>query len=421
MKNKQTLSAVVGNIMEFYDFIIYAYLAKYISTNFFNTKDEITTLLITFSVFASGYLTRPIGSILFGYIGDTIGRKKALIISISIITAATFCIGLLPSYSQIGIAAPLLLVVLRLTQGLAVSGEEGGAAVYLSEANNFNGAGILGSLILGSAYFGVLIGACVCLGVTTYLTDTQMYDFGWRLPFIFSLILGAIAIKYRLQGIETLHLHEKKPHTKLSAILQETFVDNIRQIITLTLLVSSLAIPIYLYTVFLPNYIMKVLAISVQESLRYSVLSLLALCFFVPASGWLSEKVSYEKMFRYGCIASVILGYPIFIVMTSGNIVLLIISQCLMGGIISFIAAPLFALLISRFPTNIRYTGVSFVFNTAMALFGSTAPIVAFSIMQFGDIASPGIYWSLAAIIGLLTIKILKAPEPKIEYAASFN
>lgn len=169
MKNKQTLSAVIGNIMEFYDFIIYAYLAKYIAINFFDTNNEMTTLLITFSVFASGYLTRPIGSILFGYIGDTIGRKKALVISISIITIATFSMGLLPNYSQIGIAAPLLLVILRLIQGLAVSGEEGGAAVYLSEANNFKGAGILGSLILGSAYLGS-INRCLHLSRCYYLS-----------------------------------------------------------------------------------------------------------------------------------------------------------------------------------------------------------------------------------------------------------
>ena len=158
----------------------------------------------------------------------------------------------------------------------------------------------------------------------------------------------------------------KKTHTKLSAILKETFIDNIKQIFVLTLLVSSLSVPIYLYTVFLPNYILKVLDITVQESLKYSVISLIALCFFVPTAGWLSEKTSYEKMFKYGCLLSVIAGYPLFALMTTGNIAILILTQCIMGGIIAFIAAPLFALLISRFPTNIRYTGVSFVFNTAM-------------------------------------------------------
>jgi MHS family proline/betaine transporter-like MFS transporter len=165
---------------------------------------------------------------------------------------------------------------------------------------------------------------------------------------------------------------------------------------------------------------MKILAISVQESLKYSVLSLFALCFFVPTAGWLSEKISYEKMFKYGCICSILSGYPIFYLMTSGSVIILILSQFLMGGIISFIAAPLFALLISRFPTNIRYTGVSFVFNTAMALFGSTAPVIGFTIMQFGDIASPGLYWSLSAVVGLLTLKNIKIPTHHT-LAASFN
>ena len=158
----KVFGTVFGNIAEFYNFVIYAFFHSYIAANFFPNKSHYFSLFLTFFVFLTGYITRPLGSLLFGYIGDKYSRKKALVISIALMTFTTFAIGLLPTYHSVGLLAPILLFLFRMLQGLSVSGEEGGAAVYLAEIFGKKKSGFTGALVLGSVYFGVLIACLTC-------------------------------------------------------------------------------------------------------------------------------------------------------------------------------------------------------------------------------------------------------------------
>lgn len=392
--------------MEFFDFIIYVYLSNYITKNFFPVGDRFIATTLMFSVFASGYLTRPFGAMFFGYIGDRFGRKIALIQSIILITTATACIGLLPTYETLGILAPILLVACRLLQGFAVSGEQSGAAVYLAETLNPNRIGFIGSMVLGSSYFGVLLGSLTCLLVSSYFSDQAMADFGWRLPFLLSIIFGTVSLYFRTKSAESIEFTETKLKKLLSYTpVKDTFRKHWLDLVLMILLVMGLAVPIYMYTVYVPNYISEILGFGPQKSLIFSTGGLLFLSCFVPTVGHMADKIGNEKLLLFGLSLSIFFGYPVFSLLSSGSVACVILGQFCMGVIASTIAAPIFGVLVKIFPIHLRYTGVSFVFNTSMAIFGSTVPIVSITWIEFfKNNAIPGIYLSLSGIIGIAAL-----------------
>jgi len=410
------IGALMGNIMEFFDFIIYAYLSKYIAINFFPHNNQFISKLLMFSVFASGYLTRPIGAMIFGYVGDKCGRKIALVQSILIITIATACIGLLPTYSSIKLLAPVLLIICRLIQGFAVSGEQSGVAVYLSENLGTNKNGFIGSLVLASSYFGVLLGSLVCFIVSSCLPEQSMHDFGWRIPFLLSIILGTLSLLLRINGEESLEFKIAKNSNKLSERpVYDTFSKQWKDALLMILLVMSLAVPIYMYTIYLPNYLTDTIGVCLKKSLLLSSISLCFISGLVPVVGKLSDHVGHEKILLTGLIACLIIGCPVFALLSCGQPVFIILGQFCFGVVVSFIAAPMFGVLLKVFPVHRRYTGVSFVFNTSMAVFGSTVPIISIALIEFsGNKLSPGIYLSLSSMIGIVILYITYYKDNKL-------
>jgi len=415
------IGALVGNIMEFFDFIIYAYLSKYIAINFFPHNNQFISKLLIFSVFASGYLTRPIGAVIFGYIGDKFGRKTALVQSILIITTATTCIGLLPSYNSIKLLAPILLIVCRLVQGFEVSGEQSGVAVYLSENVGINKNGFIGSLVLGSSYFGVLLGSLACFVVSFCLPEQSMNSFGWRIPFLLSIILGFLSLVLRVNGEESLEFKVAKNHNKLSEHpVYDTFSNQWKETILMILLVMSLAVPIYMYTIYLPNYLVDAIGMDLKKSLFLSTISLCFISGLVPVVGKISDQFGNEKTLLVGLIASLIIGYPIFVLLSCGQPLCVIMGQCCFGVVVSFIAAPMLGVLLKVFPVHRRYTGVSFVFNTSMAIFGSTVPVISIALIEFsGNKVFPGVYLSLSSMVGIVILYITYYKNHKLQYLKS--
>jgi MHS family proline/betaine transporter-like MFS transporter len=415
------IGALVGNIMEFFDFIIYAYLSKYIAINFFPHNNQFISKLLMFSVFSSGYLARPIGAVIFGYIGDKFGRKIALVQSIIIITLATTCIGLLPTYNSINLLAPVLLVVCRLVQGFAVSGEQSGVAVYLSENFGVHKNGFIGSLVLSSSYFGVLLGSLVCFVVSFCLSEQSMNSFGWRIPFLLSMILGVLSLVLRINGKESLEFKVAKNHNKLSEHpVYDTFSKQWKDVTLMILLVMSLSVPIYMYTIYLPNYLVDVVGIDFKKSLFLSTISLCFISGLVPVIGKISDQVGNEKTLLMGLIVGLLIGCPIFSLLSSGQSLCIILGQFFFGVMVSFIAAPMLGVLLKVFPVHRRYTGVSFVFNTSMAIFGSTVPIVCISLIEFsGNKVFPGVYLSLSSMVGIVILYTTYYKNYKLQHLKS--
>lgn len=399
---KLITGGLVGNVMEFFDFIVYVYLSKYIMANFFPHEDPFVSKLLMFSVFASGYLTRPFGAMLFGHVGDKYGRKIALIQSIVLITVATACIGLLPTYREIGVMSSLLLMLCRLIQGFAVSGEQSGVAVYLSESMGSGKNGFIGSLVLGSSYFGVLLGLVTCLAISSYLPEQDMFHFGWRIPFLLSIVLGLAALVLRVSGAESIEFKKIQTENKLSRTpVQDAFKEQWRDIVLMVFLVMGLSVPIYMYTIYIPNYISEIANFGSQKGLIFSTVALAFISILVPTVGRIADKIGNEKLLLLALSASFVLGYPVFYLLSLGTHLSVICGLLMLGIIVSSIAAPIFGVLLKVFPTQLRYTSVSFVFNTSMALFGSTVPIISISLIQyFGDRTFPGIYMALSGLIG---------------------
>lgn len=400
-ERKLVASVLIGNTMEFYDFIVFAFMSKYIASLFFPNSTQLVAYIATFGVFASGYLMRPIGGLVFGYIGDKYGRKKSLSYSIIIITIATFLIGLLPTHASIGILAPLLLTMCRLLQGFSVSGEEGGAAVYLAEMVGANRVAYAGSLVLGSAYFGVLIGSAVCLVLSLIFSADQIIAFAWRIPFFLSVALGIPSLIMRRNLIESREFtnNPKATRNPVAVLLK----DNPGKTIIDILMVASLAIPIYVFTIFIPSYLTASIHMDPIVSQVLSVISLIFLSIGVPILGKIADTYGKSKVYLSGCIFNLVAGYPIFLLLSSGDYISVISGILMLGLGLLFVAGPMFALLIANYNPNIRFTAVSFVFNTSMSIFGSVTPLAAFYLIaHFDNVRAPWLLLCAASIIGML-------------------
>ena len=342
------MGALIGNTMQFYDFTIYAFLAPQISQEFFNFKNPFLSYLIVFSVFAGGYFTRPLGSLLFGYLGDKNGRSNALSKTILLSTITTFLIGIIPGYQSIGFLSPVMLVVLRLMQGLSVSGEEGGAVVLLFEKYAFKNRGLIGSIVLSSVLAGVILGTFVC-AITSQLIARQIIgSWGWRAPFLLSLPLGiiAMALRFYLNDFKLFGLAEK--HNLLVQKPTSTlFKNHLRTIIFGVVIVSVYSVATSTLIVHFPYFLTIKAGFSHEDSL----------------------------------IIAIIAGVAIFSVITS------------------LISSAIFSILVGSFPFGVRYSGVSLAFNLSVTLFSSSTPVVLILIEKYFDTPyAPGLYISLISL-----------------------
>ncbi len=394
------LGSLIGNVMEFYDFMIFAFLAKQITSLFFPLHDKNTGLLLTLSTFAMGYISRPFGSIFFGFIGDRYGRKTALLYSILLMSIATMFIGLLPTFNTIGYLSPVLLILLRLLQGFAVSGEQGGVIVFLSETLKL-GKGFLGALMLSSVYVGVSIGAASCLTLNLVFSEQEIAEWAWRLPFFFSIFLGTISLISRLNILESTEFMQiRKDKLILKNPLKHLIKNNPKLLIKTILLIVPQTVCIYLYVVFFPNYFSNLLSSS--NTMIITTLNMIFLALLVPILGYFSDKIKPEKMFLWGCITLLIYGLLILNVSNDKNINVLISAQFLLGFVTSLISAPLFAILVESFLINSRYTGVSLTFNISTCIFGGTTPMIATALVNYYGFHALGFYLLIASLLGIV-------------------
>jgi MHS family proline/betaine transporter-like MFS transporter len=412
--NKAVLGVLIGNIMEFYDFVIYGYLSIYLGQHFFPSNDRTVSLLVTFSVFAGGYFIRPLGSIIFGHVGDTVGRKPALLYSIGLMSFSTLLMGAIPTYKQVGIIAPFILIVLRLLQGLAVSGEQGGAIVYLSEYFKMQKIGILSALMLSSVLTGVLLGSLSVVVCQTVLSENAMLIWGWRIPFCFSAILGFVSLKFRLDSIESPIFkasHQIVKQVPVINLARKNFVGCVKMF----LLSISFSVVISFHNTYLPVFYSKVPALGVNRGMMVSSLGILWIGLLSPVVGVLSEKIGYIKTVQAGCLLLSGFGYQLFLLLQHQSIFTIILAEIIFGIVIALISAPMFAIFVQNFPARSRYTGVSLTYNLGMSIFASLTPIVGIALFRWPEWQYlMGVMLSLSALGGLISLGPLFGIKLKI-------
>lgn len=390
----------LGGFLEFYDFIIYALFAVYIAANFFPAENVVTSLLATFATFSVGYLVRPIGGIVFGHFGDKFGRKKVFTITIFMMALATFAIGLVPSYKYLGIAAPIILVSLRLLQGFSVGGEIPGAITYVSESAP-QSRGYACSIIFFFLVNGISLGYIVHIILNGLLTQNQIMRWGFRLPFFIGGILGLVNYFMRRQFYESPMYQEIEKNVEkfpLGTVLKNNF----RMVFCGTMLVSLGACLIILLFLFTPAYLTKILHYH-PTNLAWigaicMILSTLLILFFGKMSDHINKKIPVIII----SLIALIIAYPIFdmYVKHAVNIwIPMLLSVLVFGSFWGFI--PI--ILAEYFPTKVRYSGVAVAYNLGFAIFGGLTPLVAISLIKFTHVLqSPSYYMMALAIMGII-------------------
>ncbi|WP_156291059.1 MFS transporter [Oceanobacillus salinisoli] len=403
---KTVFGAAIGNFIEWFDYATYAYLATIISAVFFASSNPTVALLATFAVFAVSFIVRPLGGVIWGYYGDKLGRRKVLILTVIIMSLATFTIGLIPSYASIGILAPLLLLICRLAQGFSASGEYAGASVFIAEHAPDSNRGLLVSMVPASTAAGLLLGAVTASLLEFNLSHEALHSWGWRIPFLLSGPLGlfALFIRLKLEDPDLFKEMEKEMETEEKSPMLSGIKTNWREILAAVGVVSLNAVGFYIILTYMPTYLSKELGFNSVASILTTILSLASYVLFLPLIGMLADRVGRKPVLISACLLFILLTYPIFMMLSWGG-VFAILAQILLGAILAGNDGVLATFLSEMFPTNARYSGFALSFNTSNALFGGTAPFVAtFLISITHNTYAPAFYLMGAAVIAFVSL-----------------
>jgi MFS transporter, MHS family, proline/betaine transporter len=413
------LAAAIGNVVEWYDFGLYGLLAPVLATMFFPSHDRIAALLGVYGGFAVGFAMRPIGAIVLGRIGDHRGRQFVLIVSVIIMGASTVAVGLLPSYAAIGIAAPILLIAIRLFQGFSVGGEYVGSVTYLVETAHETRRGLAGSVANLGATVGMLLGAAAGA-----LTETQVnghYQL-WRAPFFFGGVLAFIGLLLRRHlppEEEFAHVAEKrepeehrsKPES-LSARWPalEAFRVAPRTMVVCTLFTCGYGISNYITMVFLPTFGREFANISQGAALGINTAGQALALLVVPLAGWASDRwVRRRFLMAAAFLAQAALAWELFGAVVKSGVAGLWMAQLALAGLLAVMMGNEPAMLSEQFPRRFRVSGHALVLNVGIGFAGGTAPMICIALIRAsGNRLAPAAYLIAACIVSAVAALLLK-------------
>ena len=417
---KAITGASIGNAVEWFDFAIYGFLATFIAANFFPPGNETAALLNTFAIFAAAFFMRPLGGFVFGPLGDRIGRQRVLALVILLMSGSTLAIGLLPTYSAIGVAAPLLLLLLRCLQGFSAGGEYGGGAVYLAEFASDRRRGLTVTFMVWSGVLGFLIGSVTVTLLQALLPPDAMESYGWRIPFLIAGPLGIVGLYIRLRLDDTPQFAELSQTQQVATSpLREAATTAWRPILQVIGLMIIFNIGYYVVFTFLPTYFIKTLHFTKTNAfVSITIASLVALILILPLAA-LSDRIGRKPMLIAGSAGFAVLGYPLFGLLNSGSLAAAIVAHCALAAIESIYVSTAVAAGVELFATRVRYSGFSIGYNICVAGFGGTTPhVVTWLTAQTGNPVAPAYYLVAAAVISLLTVLTLREtarrPLPKL-------
>ncbi|MDF3841535.1 MFS transporter [Pseudomonas citronellolis] len=403
-------AAFMGNFVEWFDYAAYGYLAAVIAVVFFPQTDKVSGLLATFAVFALSFIVRPIGGIVWGHIGDRFGRRNALSLSILIMSGSTFCIALLPGYAQAGLAAPGLLLAIRLVQGFSASGEYAGASAFLAEYAPEGKRGFYTCLVPASTAAGLLVGSLFAAQLYAHLDSAQLHEWGWRLPFLLAAPLGLIGRYIRLHLADTPKFREmeaamEQKQGQHRAPIRELFGTHRKHLLVAVGATCLNAVAFYLILSYMPTYLSAEMGMSESDSFLASTVSLATYIGFIFLMGKLSDRFGRKTMLVAASLLFLALTVPLFRLLGDQGFAFILLIQIGFGLMLAMNDGTLPCFLAEIFPTRVRYTGFAFSFNTANALFGGTAPFIATWLISLtGNKLAPAWMLVAAAAVALLAM-----------------
>ncbi|MFZ3038858.1 MAG: MFS transporter [Polynucleobacter sp.] len=416
---KVAIAACFGTFLEWYDFLTFATLAVVFGPLFFPSSDPSTALLASLATFGVGMVVRPIGAAIFGSIGDRIGRRPVFMITITLMGVATVCVGFLPTYAQVGIWAPILLVGLRLLQGLSAGGEIGGSAVYLTEHAGDTNRGLKTSFLQLMGPLGILVSTLQIALLQGYLTPEEFLSWGWRVPFWISLILLLVAFKARMALEETpIYLQLSKTEGQSKNPLRDNLRDpeTRKRMFLLFFCISAggavLFFCVQVYTsVFLKTSV-KLPSQLVDQLSVYATVALLPLTVF---AGWLSDKIGRKPVVVSGLILGATLILPAFYLLQSNSGSITLIAGILVGlsAILALVVGPQTALLAELFPAKTRNSAATLPHNLAAGWIGGLLPLSVTWLNQYWESSIAGLWYPTIFLAGGAIVAVLYLPETK--------
>ena len=399
------IAGVVGNMLEWYDFALFGFFAAQIGAHFFPASNPTASLLAAYGTFAAGFLMRPIGGAFFGFIGDKFGRKQALLWSVLAMALPSFAIGLLPSEATIGLAAPVLLLVFRLLQGLAVGGEYMASSVFLVEGALPGKRGLMGSWSPFGCFAGTLLGSAAGLIVNTALPPNAVMAYGWRIPFLVGILVALGGIVIRRNFVE------KVPHQPpAKSPIGESFRNHWRTIIHLVLLVAGLSVGFYTTFVYSATWLKQVAGMSPKNVFEINTIAMALSLGAVLAAGALSDRFGRRPVVVVVSGLLMVVSYPVMSLMAGGQWIAVLAGQVVLALLVSAASGVLAATMAELAPWRVRCTVLSISYNFGVALLGGTTPLMAeWLISSTGHALAPAVYMAIAG--GLSFIGALMLPK----------
>lgn len=407
------IAGSIGNFIEWFEFAVYGFLATVIARNFFQLAGEapLTGLILTYASFAIAFFFRPLGAIIFGRIGDRIGRKPTLIIVLVMMTLATTAIGLVPVYASIGIAAPLILTGLRILQGLFAGGEYGGAVSLMTEFAPRGKRGLYGAWQSFTVALGLLAGAGIVALISVVLSPEELYAWGWRLPFFLAIPMGGVALWLRVKMEETPGFLRQQKQQQQYPQPTANVGQTLKAILTGIgrLMVWSAAG--YTYLVIMPAYLQSSLHTGFNQALLIAVISNIGFAMTILPAGILSDKWGRRNVMVVAAVLLLILALPLLKILQAESSTLLVKALVVLvaGGLVGMLAGPGPAMLSEMFPTKVRYTGLGLAYSLSNAIFsGCAGLIITGLIKQTGNLDIPAYYVMATAVVSIFALMTLK-------------
>lgn len=403
-------ASFIGNFVEWFDYAVYGYLAVTISQVFFPDSDPRAALMLTYVLFAISFFVRPIGGFIWGALGDKIGRRAALSWSILLMSLSTFAIALIPGYSTIGLAAPLLLLLCRVVQGFSASGEYAGASAFLVEYAPPKRRGIFAAVVPASTATGLLIGSLTAALLTAVLSTESLHDWGWRLPFLAAAPMGIIGryIRTKLEDTPAFK-NVAEQDEAIKAPTASLFRHHWRELLIAAGAVLLNASGFYVILSYMPTYLST--EIGLDDGLSYiaTTVALVTYIGFIFVTGTLSDVFGRRAVLMTASVVAVIITVPAFMLLNTNSFLVILFIQIVLGFALTLNDGTLPSFLAEIFPTKVRYSGFAVSFNLSNAIFGGTAPaICTWLIGVTGSTVAPGYYLMGAAVISLIAVFLAK-------------
>lgn len=408
-----------GTFIEGYDILLYGYLAGVLAHKFFPAADPTAALLDTFAIFAVGFVVRPVGGLVFGHIGDRLGRRTALVLSIQLVAGSTLAIGLLPAYDEIGRAAPALLLACRLLQGLSIGGEYVGANILILEHAGPRRYGRAVSANQVASYLGAAAAAATSLLLTAVLTPEQMNAWGWRLPFLAALPLGVIVLRLRLRIPESPAVDRQAPPAFPLAVAARTAK---RGMLVFAGWLTMVTLGGFFLFGYMPTYLNRVVGLGPAAAFAVSLGGLAALTAGAIAGGYLVDRYPPRVVAIASALGVAVTVGPSFTLMQRGTVAAALAGQVAWAGCVGVGATVSALLSVTQFPARIRFTATALAYNVTVVLLGGTAPFVStWLVARARTPLAPAGYLVVMALVALGTAILAIRPVPRADLGTGFR